>query len=118
MAYYSFHTLMEKTAAFGMPAIAITDLGNLYATVKFYQDAFKAGIKPIIGVDMWIINDKNPNEPSRLTLLCQNNEGYKNLLNLFRKVIWKARKVASPLLKKLACRLMRRLNCPLRRTGR
>lgn len=75
-------TLMEKAASFGMPALGITDNGNLYATVKFYQDAFRAGIKPIIGVDVLIINPTKEAESHQLTLFCQNNEGYKNLLKL------------------------------------
>ncbi len=74
--------LMEKTAACGMPALAITDLGNLYATVKFYQGAMAAGIKPIIGVDVRIFNEDKAEAPFRLTLLCQTNQGYQNLLKL------------------------------------
>ena len=72
--------LMEKSTASNMPAIGISDLGNLYATVKFYQKAFQCGIKPIIGVDVLCHNDNN--ELHRLTLFCQNNIGYKNLLKL------------------------------------
>lgn len=75
-------TLMEKAADFAMPAVAVTDMGNLYGTVKFYQEAFTAGIKPIIGVDLNVVNETNPKSTSLLTLLCQNNEGYKNLLKL------------------------------------
>lgn len=77
--------IMEKAAACGMPAVAVTDLGNLYATVKFYQSALSAGIKPIIGVDVAIANDDKTAAPFRLTLLCQNNEGYKNLLKLISR---------------------------------
>jgi DNA polymerase-3 subunit alpha len=75
--------LMEKTAASGMPAVAITDLGNLYATIKFYQATMEAGIKPIIGADVRLINEKG--QVYLLTLLCQSNEGYKNLLKLISK---------------------------------
>ncbi len=74
--------LMEKAASFGMPALGITDLSNLYATVKFYTNALSAGIKPIIGVDVFIHNEEKKEAPHRLTLLCQNNEGYQNLLKL------------------------------------
>ena len=52
--------LMEKAAAYGMPAMAITDISNLYATVKFYQAAIETGVKPVIGVDLWVVNEKNP----------------------------------------------------------
>jgi len=77
--------LLEKMARFKMPALAITDLGNLYATVKFYQQAFRAGIKPIIGADLWVADEKKPNEISRLTLICQTYEGYRNLLKLISR---------------------------------
>ncbi|HEX4044493.1 MAG TPA: DNA polymerase III subunit alpha [Gammaproteobacteria bacterium] len=86
---YSLHdgllqipALVEKTAALGMPALAITDLSNLYAAVKFYQAAMQAGIKPLLGTDVWVMDDKNPKTPFRLTLLCQTNQGYQNLLKL------------------------------------
>lgn len=74
--------LMSKTEQLSMPAVAITDLNNLYATVKFYQAALSAGIKPIIGADVHIMNKKNT---YTLTLLCQNNIGYQNLLKLISK---------------------------------
>src|SRR6516225_3557250 len=61
-------SLMKKIEKDAMPAIAITDRYNLYATVKFYQEAFKTGIKPIIGVDLQIINDHKPKETYLLTL--------------------------------------------------
>ncbi len=75
-------SLMEKTAALNMPAIAITDLGNLYAAVKFYQAALQAGIKPIIGADLHLANPAQAQAPFRLSLLCQTQTGYKNLLKL------------------------------------
>lgn len=74
--------IMEKAANCHMPAVAVTDLSNLYATVKFYQEAQAAGIKAIIGVDILVRNDEKAAEPHRLTLLCQNNAGYQNLLKI------------------------------------
>ncbi len=93
-------TLMEKALAYRMPAIAITDISNLYATVKFYQEAYIAGIKPIIGVDMWLANAEQPLHPSRITLLCQNNDGYKNLLKLVSKSYLEGQQSGKPLLQK------------------
>lgn len=92
-------SLMEKATQFSMPAIAITDISNLYATVKFYQEAFKAGIKPIIGVDLWIAQSK-PKESSRITLLCQTNEGYKNLLKLVSQSYLEGQQTDKPLIQK------------------
>lgn len=93
-------SLMEKAAAFGMPAMAMTDLNNLYATVKFYQEAFKAGIKPLIGVDIHLENEKNTKETCRLTLLCQNNAGYKNLLKLISLSYLEGQESGKPRVKK------------------
>ena len=93
-------SLMEKATAIAMPAIAITDISNLYATVKFYQAAFQAGIKPIIGVDIWVVNDKKAKESYRLTLLCQTNEGYRNLLKLVSKSYLKGQATGKPLIEK------------------
>lgn len=77
--------LMETATAFGMPSVAMTDQSNLFSVVKFYQAAIKAGIKPIIGVDCWLSNEKQIKNPFRVTLLCQNQIGYKNLLILISK---------------------------------
>lgn len=93
-------SLMERAASFGMPAVAITDLSNLYATVKFYQEAFKAGIKPLIGVDLWIESPKHNQPPTRLTLICQNNTGYKNLLKLVSMAFLHGQASGKPLLQK------------------
>lgn len=72
-----------------MPAIAVTDHGNMYGAIEFYKLAKKAGIKPIIGVEAYIANrgrkDKDPgtdNKRYHLTLLAKNMQGYKNLMRL------------------------------------
>ncbi len=73
----------------GMPAIAITDHGNMYGAIEFYKLAEKEGIKPIIGVEAYIAErgrlDKEygiDNKRYHLTLLAKNLEGYKNLIRL------------------------------------
>lgn len=93
-------SLMEKAAKLSMPAIGITDLGNLYATVKFYQAALQAGIKPIIGVDLWIASGKKDQAASRLTLLCQNDDGYKNLLKLISRSYLEGQAQGKPVVQK------------------
>lgn len=93
-------SLMQKAAAFGMPAMAITDSNNLYATVKFYQEAFNAGIKPLIGIDIHIVNEKNAKDATLLTLLCQNNTGYKNLLKLVSRSYLEGQESGKPRIKK------------------
>lgn len=68
-----------------MPAVALTDMANLFAVVKFYRAAFALGIKPLIGSDVWIENSADHNKPFRLLLLCQNIDGYRNLSRLLTR---------------------------------
>ncbi|MEE9494758.1 MAG: DNA polymerase III subunit alpha [Gammaproteobacteria bacterium] len=77
--------LVSSVAESGMPAVALTDQSNLFAMVKFYRAAMAAGVKPIIGSDLWIRNDKQLAKPHRLVLLCQNHAGYLNLTRLISK---------------------------------
>ncbi|MEO6422537.1 MAG: DNA polymerase III subunit alpha, partial [Candidatus Nitrotoga sp.] len=65
-----------------MPALALTDLNNFFGLIKFYQAARAAGIKPIIGCDVFISNLAERNKPTRLLLLCQSNVGYLRLCDL------------------------------------
>lgn len=92
--------LLEKATLDYSPAIAISDLGNMYATVKFYKAALQAGIKPIIGVDVWITDSETSTEIFRLTLLCQNTEGYKNLVKLISRSFLEGQQSGSPLMQK------------------
>lgn len=71
--------LAKKCAEFHQPAVAITDWSNVYGAVKFYRACLKQGVKPIIGCDLWIENSMGGDELDRVTLLCQNNDGYRNL---------------------------------------
>jgi DNA polymerase III subunit alpha len=74
--------LMDAVVQARMPAVALTDQSNLFAMVKFYRAAQSAGIKPLIGVDLWVQETGERAEPSRLALLCQNDAGYRNLTRL------------------------------------
>jgi len=78
-------SLVEAVAAAGMPACAVTEQGNLFSLVKFYRAAQAAGVKPIIGVDMWICADEFLDQPSRLVLLCQNEVGFRCLSRLITR---------------------------------
>ena len=77
--------LMQMAAEQKIPAIALTDQSNLFAMVKFYRAAMAAGIKPIIGVDIWLRPAIETEPASRMTLLCQNNEGYQNITQLISR---------------------------------
>lgn len=81
--------LIARAKELGMDALGITDHGNLYGTIEFYKKAKKAGIKPIIGCEMYITDtnrtDKTPADADRrwhLILLAKNDIGYHNLLKL------------------------------------
>ena len=76
---------VTRAAGDGMPALAITDLSNVFGLVKFYQAARGKGIKPLVGCDLWLTNDKDRNKPSRFLLLCQNRQGYKLLSELLSR---------------------------------
>lgn len=73
-------SLLKQVKAAAMPAIAVTDLSNLFAAIKFYKAAQALGIKPIIGADVWVQRDTL--EATRLVLLCQTTVGYRNLIKL------------------------------------
>ena len=66
----------------GQPALAITDLNNLFGMVKFYKAARGKGLKPIAGCDVWITNDNDRDKATRLLLLVKNAAGYKQLCEL------------------------------------
>ncbi len=69
--------LVGAAAGAGMPAVAVTDESNLFALVKFYRAAENAGIKPIAGCDAWVADPAGA--AYRITLLCQDGVGYRNL---------------------------------------
>lgn len=81
--------LVRRAGELGMDALALTDHGNMYGAVEFYQKAKKAGIKPIIGCELYVayegMEDKRPGVDSRryhLTVIAKDNEGYKNLVKI------------------------------------
>src|SRR5207237_6685342 len=81
--------LMKKAAEFKMPAVAMTDHGNLYGAIEFYQEAHNAGVKPIIGCEAYIAPGSHKDRPAsrrdsayHITLLAQNETGYRNLVKL------------------------------------
>ena len=79
--------IVPAAAADQQPALAITDLGNLFGTIKFYKEARGAGVKPLIGADVWVqVPGKDVGAPAaRLLLLVQNHRGYLNLSELLTR---------------------------------
>ncbi len=82
-------SLMEKTKELGMKALAITDHGNMYGVLKFFMEARKHGLKPIIGCEIYVADQNRFEKSSKadrsghhLILLAKNKEGYHNLSRL------------------------------------
>lgn len=81
--------LVEKAKEYGQPALALTDHGVMHGAVEFYEECEKAGIKPIIGCEVYVaprrLTDKTAkidSSPYHLILLAKNEKGYKNLVQL------------------------------------
>ena len=83
--------LVERTGELGMDSLAITDHGTFYGVVDFYSACRDAGIKPIIGCEVYVAHnsrhEKNASErsPAHLVLLARDNTGYRNLMQLVTK---------------------------------
>ncbi|MFZ5519675.1 MAG: DNA polymerase III subunit alpha [Pseudomonadota bacterium] len=81
--------MIDAAVADGQPALAITDLNNLFGAVKFYSGARKKGLQPILGADVWLEDEAagapSARPPSRLLLLVQNKAGYLNLCELLAR---------------------------------
>jgi DNA polymerase-3 subunit alpha len=92
--------LMQATAAARMPAVALTDECNLFAMVKFYRAAQASGIKPIVGVDVHLREAAERELPSRLTLLCRNLAGYRNLSRLLSRAYLEGARRGTPLIER------------------
>ena len=92
--------LIERVAALGMPAIAVTDQNNLFAMVKFYREGLKHGVKPIIGVDVLLRGRAERAQPARLTLLCKDPGGYQNVTNLITRAYLEGQDRGVPLIER------------------
>ncbi len=84
--------IIERIKELGMNAVALTDHGNLYGAIEFYQKAKKEGVKPILGCELYLAPrsrfDKEAGHNSdyfHLPVLCENEKGYRNLLQLVTK---------------------------------
>lgn len=78
-------TLMSSLVKMNMWAVAVTDFCNLFAGVKVYQAALAAGIKPILGCDILFCDPQNPAQTFSCVLLCQSDDGYRNLTRLISR---------------------------------
>ena len=76
---------IHKTLEMGGVALGITDLMNVFGGLRFYTHALSAGLKPILGCDVKIKNNKFPDNPYRMTFYCMNHTGYHSLCVLLTK---------------------------------
>src|SRR6188474_57825 len=76
--------LAARAAELDMPAVALTDHGSLAGAVELYREAGKQGVKPILGCEVYVADDRRAQTKgyAHLTLLAESNEGYANLIKL------------------------------------
>ena len=79
--------ILEAVAEQGGVALGLTDSMNIFGGLRFYSHAIADGIKPILGCDLWItnLNAQDRDKPYRLTIYCQNHEGYLSLCELLSR---------------------------------
>ncbi len=86
LASSKIEDLVKKCVEYKMPALALTDYGNLFGALELYFQCKEKGIKPIIGSEVYLAKDrlekKQKSDLTSLVLLAQNNEGYKNLCHI------------------------------------
>ncbi len=92
--------LCDRVAALGMPAVAVTDQGALFSLVKFYRAARARGLKPIVGVDLWVHGPAGIAERTRIVALCQDQDGYRNLTRLVTRSYTEGQSQGIPLVRR------------------
>ncbi|MBM7454595.1 DNA polymerase-3 subunit alpha [Oceanisphaera litoralis] len=78
-------SINQRASELGYPALALTDQMNLCGLVRFYGDAHRKGLKPIVGTDIWVQSDELGEQLFRLTLLAMNNDGYQSITRIISK---------------------------------
>lgn len=76
---------VARAVSYGMPALALTDLANLFGLVKFYLATRGKGVKPVLGCDIHLANEADPDRPYRMLLLCRSRQGYLQLCELLTR---------------------------------
>ena len=92
--------LAKKAAEIGMPAVALTDFNNFFGLIKFYKASQAAGVKPILGADVLVLDEDGEGSPTQLVLLIADQAGYKNLTNLISKAYQHGQRMGVPTIKR------------------
>ena len=77
--------IVKAAAKNGQPAMAITDLNNLFGGVKFYREGRSKGVKPILGVEIYLAPEVDGGPSTRILLLIQDKQGYLNVSELLAR---------------------------------
>ncbi|MBL4728662.1 MAG: DNA polymerase III subunit alpha [Gammaproteobacteria bacterium] len=91
--------LIARLREFSMPAVAITDLANMFCLIKFYSASLKAGIKPVCGCDVLVESDDRSKQ-TRLVLLVKNEVGYLSLTKLISELYTENPSQSEPVVRK------------------
>jgi DNA polymerase-3 subunit alpha len=92
--------LVARVAELGMPAVAVTDICNFYGLIKFRKAAFAAGVQPIFGVDLRVMEADDPDRAYPLCLLAMNQAGYHNLTLLISRAYTEGQHLGVPYVSK------------------
>lgn len=92
--------LISRVAELGMPAVGLTEQSNMCSLVRFYKAAMGAGVKPIIGADLWLENPDEPENPFRLTLLARDDDGYRHLTEIISLGYTQGQRYGKPIIRK------------------
>ncbi len=92
--------LVQRVADLGMPAVAVTDICNFYGLIKFNKAAYAAGVQPIFGVDLKILESDDPERAYPLCLLAMNRTGYRNLTLLISRAFTEGQHLGIPYVRK------------------
>jgi DNA polymerase-3 subunit alpha len=92
--------LAAKAADMAMPAVALTDFNNFFGLIKFYKASQAAGVKPIVGADLLVLDEDGEGSPTQLVLLAADQQGYKNLTNLISKAYQHGQRMGVPTIKR------------------
>ena len=92
--------LAAKAAYMAMPAVALTDFNNFFGLIKFYKASQAAGVKPIVGADLLVLDEDGEGSPTQLVLLAADQQGYKNLTNLISKAYQDGQRMGVPTIKR------------------
>ena len=96
----SIKPLAAKAADMAMPAVALTDFNNFFGLIKFYKASQAAGVKPIVGADLLVLDEDGEGSPTQLVLLAADQQGYKNLTNLISKAYQDGQRMGVPTIKR------------------